>query len=71
MHIMYDEEEVPNAKHMRIAEEEVSLSLPKIAVVPPEEEEVLVPQGPSVTVPPEEEVPPKEVEFPAPTVAIP
>jgi hypothetical protein len=37
------EEEVPNAKRLRVWEEEVSLSLPVTIAVPPEEEEVLVP----------------------------
>jgi hypothetical protein len=60
-HIMYDEEEVRNAKRMRIVEEEVSLSLPKTATVPPEEEEV----------PLEEEVPPEKEEFLAPAVVVP
>jgi hypothetical protein len=54
---MYDEEEVPNAKRMHVIEEEVSLLQPKSAVVPLEEEEVPVPQGPFVLVLPEEEVP--------------
>jgi hypothetical protein len=36
------EEEVPNAKHMRIGEEEVSLSQPITTAVPSEEEEVPV-----------------------------
>jgi hypothetical protein len=36
-----------------------------------EEEEVLLPQGPSITVPPEEGVPPEEEEFTGPAVAIP
>jgi hypothetical protein len=36
------EEEVPNVKHMRIGEEEVSLSQPIAAVVLSEEEEVPV-----------------------------
>jgi hypothetical protein len=53
MHI--GEVEVPNAKRIRVQEEEVSLSQPVTAIVPPEEEEVpvpleedevLVPQGP-------------------------
>jgi hypothetical protein len=70
-HIMYDEEEVRNAKRMRIVEEEVSLSQPKTATVPPEEEEVPVLQGPSVVVPLEEEVPPEEEEFLAPAVVVP
>jgi hypothetical protein len=43
MHVMYNEEEVPKVKHMRVVEEEVSLSQPKTVVVPPEEEEVPVP----------------------------
>jgi hypothetical protein len=49
---MYDEEEVPNMKHMHVVEEEVLLSQLKTLVVPPEEEEVPVLQGPSVVVPP-------------------
>jgi hypothetical protein len=40
---MYNEEEVPNAKCMRVFEEEVSLLLPETAAVLPEEEEVPVP----------------------------
>jgi hypothetical protein len=52
-------------KHMRVVEEEVSLSQPKTIVVPSEEEEVpvLPEEGevpsppPPVMVPPEEEVP--------------
>jgi hypothetical protein len=51
-HAMYDEEEVPNMKHMHVVEEEVLLSQLKTLVVPPEEEEVPVLQGPSVAVPP-------------------
>jgi hypothetical protein len=39
-HILYDTEEVPNAKHMHVVDEEVSLSQPKTATVPPEEEEL-------------------------------
>jgi hypothetical protein len=50
---MYDEEEVPNVKRMCVVEDDVSRSQPKTVVVPPEEEEVPVPQGPSVAVPPE------------------
>jgi hypothetical protein len=64
MHV--GEEEVPNVKHMRIGEAEVSLSQPITVVVPPEEEEVPVPQGPAVMVPLGEEVPPEEEEVPAP-----
>jgi hypothetical protein len=64
---MYDEEEVPNTKCMHIVEGEVSLSQPKTIAVPPEEEEVPVPHGPSIVVPPEEEVPLEEEEVPAPT----
>jgi hypothetical protein len=60
MHIMYNEEEVPNTKHMRVVEEELLLSQPKIAMIPMEEEEVPVLQGPAVVVPLEEE------EVPAP-----
>jgi hypothetical protein len=71
MHIMYDEEEVPNAKHMRVVEEQVSLSQPKTAAVPPEEEDVPVPQGSSVAVPREGEVPLEEEEFSAPIVVVP
>jgi hypothetical protein len=37
------EVEVPNAKRIRVQEEEVSLSQPVTAIVPPEEEEVPVP----------------------------
>jgi hypothetical protein len=65
------EEEVPNVKHMRIREEEVSSSLPVTIMVPPEEEEVPVSQGPADVVPPREEVPPEEEEVPAPPVAVP
>jgi hypothetical protein len=65
MHVMYDEEEAPNVKRMRVVEEEVSLSQPQTDAVPLEEEEVPAPQGPVVVVPPEEEVPPEEVEVPA------
>jgi hypothetical protein len=64
MHV--GEEEVPNVKHMRIREEEVSSSLPVTVMVPPEEEEVPVSQGPANVVPPREEVPPEEEEVPAP-----
>jgi hypothetical protein len=49
------EEEVPNVKHMRVGEAEVSLSQPITVVVPPEEEEVPVPQGPAIAVHSEEE----------------
>jgi hypothetical protein len=43
------EEEVPNAKRMRVGEEEVSLSHPITAAVPPEEEDVPAPlQGPQL-----------------------
>jgi hypothetical protein len=69
-HIIYDEEEVPNAKRMCIVEEEVSLYQPETTVPLPEEEEVPVPQCTSVTVPPEEEVPREEEEFPAPAVVV-
>jgi hypothetical protein len=58
MYVRDNEEEVPNAKHMCVGEEEVSLLQPITIVVPSEEEEVQVPQGPTVVVPPkEEEVP--------------
>jgi hypothetical protein len=40
-------------------------------MVPLEEEEVPFLWGPSITVLPEEEVPPKEEEFPAPTIMVP
>jgi hypothetical protein len=43
MHVMYDEEEVPNVKCMRVVEEEVSLSQLETTVVPPEEEEFPAP----------------------------
>jgi hypothetical protein len=68
---MYDEEEVLNARCIHVVEEVISLSQPDTAAVPPEEEEVPVPQGPSVVISPEEEVTPKEEEFPAPAVVIP
>jgi hypothetical protein len=42
-HVRDDEEEVPNMKHMRIVEEEVSLLQPITVAVPSEEEKVLVP----------------------------
>jgi hypothetical protein len=63
-HVMYNEEEVPNTKRMHIVEE-VSLSQLEAAMVPQKEEEVLVPQGPCITILPEEE------EFPAPAVMVP
>jgi hypothetical protein len=66
MHIIYDEEGVPNVKHKRVVEEVVSLSQPETDAVPPDEEEVPVPQGPSVVVPLGEEVPSEEEEVPAP-----
>jgi hypothetical protein len=47
-HVRDDEEEVPNVKHMRVVEEEVSLLQPITVAVPPEEGEVPVPQGPSI-----------------------
>jgi hypothetical protein len=68
---MYDEEEVPNAKHMCIVEEEVSLSQLKTVAPPPEEEDVPVLQGTSVVVSPEEEGPPEEEGFLAPAVMVP
>jgi hypothetical protein len=68
---MYDEEEVPNVKRMRVVEEEVSLSQSKIVMPLLEEEEVPVPQGTTVVVPPKEEVPPEEEVFPTPAVAVP
>jgi hypothetical protein len=42
-HVIYDEEEVPNVKRMRVVEDEILLSQPKTNAVPLEEEEVLVP----------------------------
>jgi hypothetical protein len=45
VHVKDNEEEVPNAMCMCVGEEEVSLSQPVIAAVPPEEEEVKVKQG--------------------------
>jgi hypothetical protein len=39
-------------------------------MVLPKEEEVPVPQGPSVMVPPKEEVPTEEEEFPAPAIVV-
>jgi hypothetical protein len=59
VHVRDNEKEVPNAKCMRIVEEEVSLSQTETIAVPLKEEVVPVPQGPSVAVPPEEEVPSK------------
>jgi hypothetical protein len=50
-----DEEDAPNVKRMRVREEEISLSQPITAAVPPEEEEVPVSQGLAVAVLPEEE----------------
>jgi hypothetical protein len=44
------EEEVPNAKHMGIGKEEVPMSQRISDVVLPEEEEVPVPQGPTVMI---------------------
>jgi hypothetical protein len=70
-HVSDNEEEVPNTKHMRVVEEEVSLSQPKTVAPPPEEEEVTAPKGPSVAVPPEEEVPSEEEEFPALIIMVP
>jgi hypothetical protein len=67
---VYDEEELPNVKHMHVVEEEVLLSQPETAAVPPEEEEVLVLQGSTAVVPPEEEVPPEEVEVATPLVTV-
>jgi hypothetical protein len=66
MHIVYDEEELPNVKRMHVVEEEVLLSQPETATVPPEEEEVLVLQGSTAVVPPEEEVLPEKVEVATP-----
>jgi hypothetical protein len=57
-HVRDDEEEVPNAKHVYVGEEEVSLSQPITATVPPEEEDVPVPQGLRQLPPEEEEAPP-------------
>jgi hypothetical protein len=41
-HVRDDEEEVPNAKHMHIVEEEISLSQPITVAVLLEEEEIPV-----------------------------
>jgi hypothetical protein len=79
VHDRDDEEEVPNAKCRCIIEQEVLLSQPITAavsagppvMVPPEEEEVLVPQGTYVAVPPEEDVPLEEDDFPAPAIMVP
>jgi hypothetical protein len=60
---------VPPGLH-RFQLEEEFLSGPPITV-PPEEEEVLVPQGPSIMVPLEKDVPPEEEEFPALAVTVP
>jgi hypothetical protein len=62
---MYDEQEVPNMKHMHIVEDEVLLSYPETTAVPPKEEVVPVPPKE------EEEVLPEEEEVPAPTIAVP
>jgi hypothetical protein len=77
-HIRDNEEEVPNAKHMRIVEEEVSLSQPITVVVPQEEEvpleeeEYLAPTVVVLQAPPPVAVPPEEEEVPsAPLVAVP
>jgi hypothetical protein len=40
---MYDEEEIPNVKRMRVVEKEVSLSQPKTVAVPLEGRGCLVP----------------------------
>jgi hypothetical protein len=58
------EEEVPNVKRMRIGGEEVSLSQPVTAAVPPEEEEVPVPLGPAVVVLSDEEDIPVSLQAP-------
>jgi hypothetical protein len=55
MHVQ--EKEVPNAKRMHVGEEEVSLSQPITAAVPPEEEEVLPEEEEDEVLPEEEEVP--------------
>jgi hypothetical protein len=55
MHVQ--EEEVPNAKRMHVGEEEVSLSQPITAAIPPEEEEVLPEEEEDEVLPEEEEVP--------------
>jgi hypothetical protein len=57
-------------KHMRVVEEDVSLSQPKTIAVLPEEEHVPVPRGPSIAVPPEEEVSLEEEEFPSSTIVV-
>jgi hypothetical protein len=58
-------------KRMCIGEGEVLLSHPITVVVPSEEEEVPVLQGPAIVVPPEEEVMPEEEEIPSPPVTVP
>jgi hypothetical protein len=75
VHVRHDEEEVPNMKHIHVGEEEVSLSQPITAAVPPEEEDVPVPQG-LHRLPPEELDVPVLLERPpvavlAPLVAVP
>jgi hypothetical protein len=50
------EEEDPNAKRMRVGEEEVPLSQSITITVPSEDEEVRVPQGLTIVVPSEEVV---------------
>jgi hypothetical protein len=54
-HIRDDEEDVPNAKHMSIREEEVLLSQPITIAVMPKEEKVPIPHGLAVTISPQEE----------------
>jgi hypothetical protein len=71
MHDIYNEEEVPNVKCMRVVEEEVSLSQLKTTAVPPEEEEVPVLKSPTIVVPPEAVVPLEEEEVLAPAVPVP
>jgi hypothetical protein len=65
MHV--GEAEVPNTKSMRVGKEEVSHA-PVTVVIPMEEEEVPVSQGPFVTVPPEEEEVPTP---PPPPIVVP
>jgi hypothetical protein len=56
-HIIGDEEEAPNVMCMHVGEEEVSMSQPITAAVPPEEDDVLVPQGLHRLLPEEEDIP--------------
>jgi hypothetical protein len=74
-HIIDNEEEAPNVMCMHVGEEEVSMSQPITAAVPPEEDDVLVPQGLHRLLPEEEDIPvPLErppITVPAPLVTVP